>query len=321
MKKIMLSINLILILFLTSCFNLSEYKSKTLFLFDTTINMTFYNLNDADTHCTNIQKMLKEISKVASNYESYSDKSVYDLNEKRSINKNEYLTEMINFAIEAKKLTNGYFEPLIGNLSMIWKDAIENQVLPTDDVIAIELDIIKESSIKITDDKIELVGDASLDLGGFIKGYACYKVDNYLKENNIKYYIVNMGESNILLGSKIGHDFTFAFKDPLKEAYYAEGKIQNMCISTSSIEYQRVKINDKYYHHIISPFTGYPVNYYTSVNVITNNILYSDAFSTAIFLMDKDMASKYAKDNNFGIVLFNDSIIYKSDGYDYVKAL
>ena len=50
-------------------------------------------------------------------------------------------------------------------------------------------------------------------------------------------------------------------------------------------------------------------------------MLYSDALSTALFLMDYDSAIDYAKKNNISIILYKDKILYKSEELDYVKTL
>lgn len=320
-KKFLLIFTILIIFILSSCNAVSEYKGRTLFYFDTTINITFYNTSESDRHYDNIKEMIKEISNVSSNFKSYDNKSVYDLNNKKCINKNEILEEMLKYAFIAKEKTNGYFEPLIGNLASLWKDAIESKVIPSEDKITLELENIKSSEVVFTDSEIKIVGNATLDLGGFIKGYACYKVKEYLDKNNITNYIINMGESNIIIGEKVGSNFSFGLKKPLTEGYYAEGVGKNLSIATSSVEYQNFIINDTRYHHIISPFTGYPVNYYESVNVIGNEILYSDSLSTAIFLMDKDTAISYAKKNNINIILYKENVLYKSEELDYVKTL
>lgn len=320
-RKILFIFSILITFILSSCTSVSEYRGRTLFYFDTTINITFYNTKDSNIHYDNIKDMLKEISNVSSNFDSYDGKSIYDLNKNRSIKSNDLLEDIIKESLIAKEKTNGYFEPLIGNLSAIWKDAINNQKLPSDDKIKEELENIKSSKVIFDGGYIKITGNASLDLGGFIKGYACYRVKKYLNENKITNYLINMGESNILLGEKPSDLFSFGLKKPLTEGYYAEGKKNNLSIATSSVEYQNFIIDNKRYHHIISPFTGYPINFYDSVNVIGDEVLYSDALSTALFLMDYDSAIDYAKKNNISIILYKDKILYKSEELDYVKTL
>lgn len=318
MKKILFIIFCATFL-LVSCTSITEYNSKSIFVFDTVVNMRFYNAENPDKHYEDIKKMLKEISAYSSDYESYDDKSVYDLNEKRMIDYNDYLAEMINYAYLAKEKTKGYFEPLIGNLSRIWKNAIEKKVYPDEDIIKEELANINSSAIEIKENEyIKINGNANLDLGGFVKGYASYKIKEYLENNNIKYYLINLGESNILLSSKLEESFIVAFRNPLKDEYYAKIKTSNKVISSSSIEYQKSYIDDKLIHHIISPFSGYPVNNYESVNVITDDILYSDVYSTAIFLMGLDEAKEFASKNDLSIILFNEKILYKTEDLIYV---
>ena len=332
MKKFLLVINFFICLLLVSCSKIEEYKGRTLFLFDTTVTIKLYNDSDAEKHYQEIKEMLTEISNVSSNFESYDGKSVYDLNIKRKIEANSYLelAEMLSFAKSAYLYTDGYFNPFIGRITSMWKKASEDKVLPSDEKIKEELVIMNNTNLTVSDDMryVELHGDGDIDLGGFVKGYACYKLIKYVKDNDIKNFLFDLGNSNILFGKKVDQSFSFGLKKPTEEGYFAEGKITDIIISTSSIEYQRFEIDGKEYNHLISPFTGYPVEYYTSASIFYNYDdidkdvnSYSDALSTAIFCMPIEFAKDYAKKVNIGIILYNKEILYKSDELDYVKAL
>ncbi len=320
MKKTILIINFLFFILLISCTKLAEYSGRTIFLFDTNISIKFYNTEDSEKHYDNIKKLLMGISKIADDYNPYGNnelKSVYDLNENRVIPLNEELKDMIDYANVAKEKTNGYFEPLIGSLARIWKDALENKTIPNEEIIKKELQIIHTSKIVIDENEIKIIGDANLDLGGFIKGYTSKKVYDYLQENGVKNYLINLGDSTILAGSKVNDDFNIGFKNPINHKIFFSIKAKNVMISTSSIEYQSQLIDQNLYHHLISPFDGYPKNYYSSVSVIKEDDINLDAFSTAIFSMNKDEAIKFSKENNIKIILFNDTMLYKSDGLNY----
>lgn len=318
MKKILIIISLFLTILITSCSKIVEYSGKTIFLFDTYITIKFYNTNDEENHYKNIKKLLTEISVISDDYHANNNDSVYDLNKNRSIPKNDLLKELIEYANLAKEKTSGYFEPLIGNLSRLWKKAIDEEKLPKEEEITSLLEEIRNSSIVIDDEYIKITGNANLDLGGFVKGYAAKKVYDYLKENKIDNYLINIGESTILVGKKVGEAFNIGLKNPLKDnSYYYDFKAKDIMISSSSIEYQSELIEGNLYHHLISPIDGYPKNNFQAISVIAEDEILLDAYSTALFVMNKDEAIKFSEDNNLKIILFKDEVLYKSDGINY----
>ncbi len=77
------------------------------------------------------------------------------------------------------------------------------------------------------------------------------------------------------------------------------------------------------YHHILNPFTGYPVdNDIVSITVIVNNkiykdnSLYADALSTSLFTLGAKDAIMYANHNEGieAVVITNDNKILLSSG-------
>ena len=59
----------------------------------------------------------------------------------------------------------------------------------------------------------------------------------------------------------------------------------NQRISNSGDYQQFYEYNGVRYHHIISPFTGYPVPDVHSVTVLCSSAAWSDGISTALFLL------------------------------------
>ena len=300
-------------LLLTSC-NMPSVYSKDFFELDTYINVNITTTNGKE-HLKQIQKIYNDVDNYCNYYESYNNQSIYDLNNNREIEANDLLLSIITIANDLITKTNGYYNPLIGSLADKWKNAIkQNEVLDAK-TIETELQSMENSKLVIEDNKITITGDANLDLGGIAKGYATNLVYEYLKENNITNYLINSGESNILLGeSKKGYrvGLSIPFSDKLYGVYIDK----NIAIATSSPAHQSFVKDDILYHHIISPFTGCPVNNFESVNIITKNSTYADAYSTAIFSMDLDTAKAFADSNDLGIILCDkQNIIYsKVDG-------
>ena len=313
-KLIILVVFFMTTLFLSSC-NIKSVYTKDLFVLSTIVNINITTTN-GNMHLKNIEKIYRDVDNYCSYYNSYEEDNVYSLNTKREIEASDLLLSIIETANELITKTNGYYNPLIGSLADKWKNAIKNEKVLESIIIEEELNKMNNTKIVIDSNKIKLEGEANLDLGGIAKGYATELVHKYLIDNKIDEYLINSGESNILLGKR-NRDYVVALNNPFDEKYYGYYKGQNVGIATSSPEHQSFKDNEGVlYHHIISPFTGYPLNIYESVNVITNNSTYADAYSTAIFSMDIDTAKEFADNNNLGIILCDSSnIIYsKVDG-------
>ena len=310
MRKIRFVFFLILIFLLSSCNKLSITKCKLISAMDTTISITFYNDDEADKHYKYIKDLFIDYSNLLNNYESIgNDSNIYDLNEKRALEVSPRLKAVIEKALELKDETEGYFNPLIGRLATKWKDAIKNKEVLSKDIIDDELEIINSSSVTIDGNFITINGDANIDLGGFAKGYVTKLAVDYLKENNVNGYLINAGESSVAFGKKGNDDFKISLVAPYNNKEIKLLNLGNNSVSTSSGKYQNEIIDGIRYHHLINPFTGYPANHYDNVNVIMEDPLMGDAYSTAIFAMDLDEAKAFIKEKNIDVILYKDGSI------------
>ena len=318
MKRTIAIFNLIVLFFLlTSCGPSTSY-SKSFFAMDTLIDVTIYNAEEK--HLNEIQKIYMNYSNACDMFNSYEG-NLCDLNERRTIEVDEYLLDVIEYSLTIQKDLNGYFNILIGRLTKIWKDALHigedttEVYVPELELIQNELEIMNNSSIKIEGNKVSIIGDANIDLGGVAKGYATQKVEEYLEENNIKSYLINAGSSNIALGYKNKKD---TFIIGLKKVYgglYKKIKIANKAIVTSSLAEQHRVIDGKMYTHIINPLTGYSENRYDIITLIGEESGYLDILSTTLYSMDLEDIKRVLEDKNIDIIIVKDNeIMYSSEG-------
>ena len=309
MRRIYYIISLMLIIFLTSCNKLVVKKCNLIYAMDTTISITFYNDDNADEHYKYIKNLFREYSLLLDNFDG--NNNLYELNNNRTIESSK-LKNAIQEALLLKDDTNGYFNPLIGRLAKKWKEAISNGEVLAQDIIDEELAIMNSSSINIEGDRISIVGDADIDLGGFAKGYVTKLATDYLEENNVSGYLINAGESTVALGVKGNDDFKVSLVAPYDNKEIQLLSLRNTSISTSSGKYQNKIINNVRYHHLINPYTGYPTNNYDNVNVVMADSMVGDAYSTAIFAMDLDIAKDFIAEKAIDAILYkNGEIIFR----------
>ena len=313
MKKIRIfNLFLILIIFLlSSCKSERVFEKDPILAFDSYIQIVFYN-EDHNEEYNVIKNKFLNLDRDSNYFKSNStNTSVYDLNKDRTKELSNDLIDLLTKCKALKEETNGYFNPFIGRITNIWKKAIEDENIPSDDVIKDELDIMNNTDITISGNTVSIVGEGNIDLGAIVKGYALEWAKNYLKDVNITDYYINSGSSSIYSE----HNINLSIRKPYNSGYIKQFKLNNMGISTSSPEFQYKNINNYRYHHLISGITGYPVNIYDSVSVISENNLYNDCFSTAIFSMSKDEAISFSESKNIKIILFKDNnILYESSG-------
>lgn len=315
MKRLgLIIINLILIICLASCNTLKVQSCSPIITMSTHVDVTFYNVDDYLVHYEKIKDIYHEVDR-ASNCHQPNEDSVYELNLNRSIEAGDLLYDMLITARDLTSEIDSYFNIYMGKLNALWKEAINNNAVLSEDVIAVELEQIMNTYMEFDDKTITLVGNGDIDLGGIAKGYATQKAKEYLDSVGVSSYLINAGQSNVVFGNKNKEVIRIALEKPYSNGYITIVEGMDLAIGTSSGKYQNSVVDGVRYHHIINPQTGYPENIYDNVNVISNNSTLCDIYSTAIFSMPLDIAKDFAKKNDIQIILFkDDNVIYSSEG-------
>lgn len=315
MKKLLLGLIFSSCLFLCSCGETEN--TGVVYTMDTVVTVSIYNDDNFKEHFNKIKEIYKEVDLVSNDYKSGKDSiSIYDLNHEREAYVSNTLLDILKESIRIYEKTEGYFNPFIGSLSHKWKDCMkENKVLDST-TINDELEIMKNTSLRIDGNHISIVGDGNIDLGGIAKGYATDVAKKYLEDNQISSYYIDAGNSSIAIGNKMGKEYTIGLSKPYDfNGYIGIIKDKDKVISCSSPQNQYVNIDGNIYHHLINPFNGYPSNKYDSIFVFKQNALEGDAYSTALFNMGFDKAVNFAKINNLDILMYSkDKILFQTEG-------
>lgn len=312
MKKIIyIFITILMLISLAACNSEVTYECTPISVFDTVVTMVFYDDANYKTYYNDIKAKFNEINRISDDFNINTDKNnVYVLNDKREV-ESSLLKDMLTKVLELKEETNGYFNPFIGRLTHKWKDAIKNNNVLSSTEIEEELSLMNNTTISFDGDIIKLEGQGNIDLGAFAKGYALEWAKNYLEEKKVDKYYINCGSSSIYVANK---ELNISLSKPYSNDSILDFKASNIGIATSSPKYQYSVINGEKYHHLINPFTGYPSNIYDSVNVIGNNNMKNDIYSTAFFSMSVDDVKEYVKDKDINVILYKDNeIIYQKE--------
>ncbi len=318
MKKIIILILWFVLCLFSSCSKPVNKENYTFFAMDTIISISFYNVEDSKSISKEVEKIYYKYDEVANDFKAgIREFNVFDLNEKREGTVSVELKELIEFAMEMKEDTKGYLNPFIGRLSHLWKEALKENKMPSDETIQKELDIMKSTTLEIDNLHIKLIGQGNLDLGSIAKGYATSKAKEYLDSIGCKNYLLNAGSSNLVLGSKDTESFTVGLSKALKTGYFYTLEIKEKAIATSSIKEQHTLMNGKYYSHLLNPWTGYPAQNYETLSIIGDDSKVLDAYSTACFAMELEQLKQFLGDKNLEYILSKENrLFFKSEGVD-----
>ncbi|KAL4216253.1 hypothetical protein ACF0H5_024581 [Mactra antiquata] len=129
----------------------------------------------------------------------------------------------------------------------------------------------------------------AIDLGSIAKGYAADRILLTLEQNKVEAALINLGGNILLLGNKPnGQPWRLGLRSGVEGDVSMELVLRSpLAISTAGINERYFEQDGKKYHHILSPFTGYPVeNDLASVTVLNHgSSMTTDALSTILFIL------------------------------------
>lgn len=199
---------------------------------------------------------------------------------------------------------NSCFNLAIGPVVKLWKIGFKGDSIPADDYIKQQLLLTDPLDIELNDKTHSVFlkkAGMEIDLGAIAKGYIADVIKSLLLEHNIHYGIINLGGNVLTLGSSpieksgywcIGLRKPFSLSDELAGII----KVKNKSVVTSGI-YERYFVqNNRLYHHIFNPLTGYPLdNEVESVTVISDTSLEGDIYSTILYGLGVNNSCEYLK--------------------------
>ena len=288
---------IVLIIILCGCGIERKFDSAFLAMGNIPIQIAIYSIND-----NNIEKTVNEIKDSVSILDSllnkYSEKSpIYDFNNNNiPIAANIHIDSLINYSLKYKKSTDGLFDIRIETVLTYYRrsesrNSIDNDSIKYFTELIANNDIYFDSLGFLRKDNKNIM----IDFGGIAKGYIGELIKRIIRENGFKKAIIDLGGDIVLLNDDEKKTFRIGIRKPNGEGIVRTIEIMSGGVMTSGDYFRFYEINGIKYCHIINPKTGLPNIFRHSVTVISDNGSLSDAFATALMLMDTIEAAKFAK--------------------------
>ena len=305
-----------LLLLLTSCFKEPLYHSQS-YVFGTLVDISIYG--ETDEHARQlVDHILQDFQNLHNRLHAWKPISASQLSELGKLNAAFQASKQATISPDLARIladatalsvkSKGLFNPSIGHLIGTWgfqRDEFNPIAVDDKSIQALikakpaMTDIVVQGNLAYSNNSA-----VKLDLGGYAKGYALDIAAAYLRQQQVKNALINIGGNITALGQHGDKPWRVGIQHPRSPTAIATLELTDGWSIGTSGDYQRYfMLNGKRYCHIIDPRTGYPAQHTQAVTVLVppgkNSGALSDVASKPIFLETPDNRSKTA--HAFGI--------------------
>jgi FAD:protein FMN transferase len=303
MKNIIISILIVSTILSCNSFSPDNYYTCNGTTQGTLFNVTYQN----DTElCLDIDSILREFSKSLSNYDSES--LISQINNNETNKSDEYFKQMFEAAYEVYQKTNGAFDislaPVVNAWGFGWEKHDDLSEIDTAKIIQL-LDYVGMDKISLDNGIVKKsVPDIQVIGNGIAQGLSVDVVSNFLRENGITNFLVEIGGEVYATGLNPSSDpWAIGVDKPIKNTDYENRETQiilnfsDWAAATSGNYRKYLEIGDKSFGHSIDPRTGFPANNeLLSVTVLAKTCVMADAYATAFMVLGLEDSMKIVED-------------------------
>jgi len=200
--------------------------------------------------------------------------------------------EVIRQSLYYAEISGGAFDPTIGPLVSLWGIGGDNPHVPSQEEIDVALALVNWRDVELDGERLSVFlkqPGMALDLGAIAKGYAADEAAAIIRMAGLKRAIIDLGGNILTYGEKQDKTpWIVGIQSPIEDrgAYFGIISGPEQSTVTSGVYEKFFEVGGKRYHHIFSPFDGYPVyNSLLAVTIIAKYSIDADALSTAVFVL------------------------------------
>ncbi len=275
-----------------------------------------YSQTDSIVTQKQVDSILNKIDSSLSLYKFYSLINQFNKSTSGSVVDNHFI-EVVKKSIETYVQTDGAFDITVKPLVQAWGFGVNaSGSLPDNSTIAEIKKCTGSKKLQLKNNELrKTMPCIQIDCNGIAQGYSVDVLADFLEQNNIEDYLVELGgEIKVKGKNKNGELWAVGIESPGDDMDFLPGQHTiyiNNCAVTTSGSYREFYTKDsKKYSHIINPVTGYPVdNGMISVTVIAKDAITADAYDNAFMVMGVKKSFAFLSDKKNMEAFF----VYKRD--------
>ncbi len=192
------------------------------------------------------------------------------------------LTAVLVRSADWHRLTNGAFNPSVGQITQRWREAELRNQLPGDD----ELASLAATTLPyvVSDGHVTQIAPCdAIDMNAFAKGVIIdVAAQTAWHAHTVDSLLINLGGDLVHRGAG-GADVTIEHPDRRRGAA-ARLRIDNCSVATSGSSWRGVTVGGRWLGHVIDPRTAKPVHTVTSATVVAHDVATADVLATALMV-------------------------------------
>lgn len=306
----------------TACQGNMEPVTKTGYYFNTIVTLTGYGknaesvLNEGIALCAHYENMLSR---------TVEGSDIWKINhaDGASVEVSQDTAYLLTKALEYARMTDGLIDPTVTPLSELWNFTGDPPgPVPKPEELEALLPHVNYETVHIDGSSVCLEDpEAELDLGFLAKGYIADQLKELFLKRGLAHALINLGGNVLAVGEKPdGAAFRTGIQRPFgarNETVQIVDLADRSLVSSGSYE-RYFEENGVLYHHILDPFTGYPVDTdLDGVTILSDSSMEGDALSTTCFLLGYEKGQELI-DSLSGIealFVMKDGSVYKTNGF------
>lgn len=235
------------------------------------------------------------------------------------------LYDLIKNGVSIALATNGVFNIAVGAITKLWHIGFSDAQLPDKAQIQEKLALIHPKDIELNDEQrsvfLKKTG-MELDLGAIAKGYFADRLKQFFTEKGVHSGLISLGTTMVTIGQandSLDGFWTVEIPNPLRYdgQVLAHLKTSDQSVVISSINERKLKVGDKYYHHIFDTRTGYPVDSrIAGIVIVSEQALDGEIWSTVLFGLPAEKALRWMNQEESieGMIVTKEGQVIVSEG-------
>ena len=229
---------------------------------------------------------------------------------------------VLSTALAVGRQSSGAYDVTVGSLVDLWGFGASGPLDSVPEPRAVEMLATQggHRHLRLDGESPSVLKQSALqlDFSSLAKGYGVDVVANWLQEQGIRRYLVEVGGEMRVAGlSHRGNNWQVAIEKPDSTGRSAAAGVSltDSAIATSGDYRNYFELEGKRYSHLIDPRTGWPVAHdLVSVTVIHPSAMLADAWATALTVLGFDDAMVVAQEQGLAVYFIQrdgDSLRYR----------